>query len=174
MNERAQIFYTSQIYQMYAKFDVKCCGKYRLANTLQDGVQIQTPETMDWFIRCCGDALHPATTSFDIMESKWDTLAASLDVETYQKLFTDCLGEDMNAAQLQERLDRYRALTPKDYLTWYSENAYIDKFSRQALSTCGRRFKAACPKMAPYPSPSCCSTSKSIAAVSRQSRRLSF
>lgn len=118
----------SQIYQMYAKFDVKCCGKYRLANTLQDGVQIQTPETMDWFIRCSGDALHPATTSFDIMESKWDTLAASLDVETYQKLFTDCLGEDMNAAQIQERLDRYRALTQKDYLTWYGENAYIDKF----------------------------------------------
>lgn len=118
----------SQIYQMYAKFDVKCCGKYRLAGTLREGVQIQTPETMAWFIRCCGDALHPATTSFDIMESKWDTLAVSLDVETYQKLFTDCLGEDMNAAQIQERLDRYRALTQKDYLAWYGENAYIDKF----------------------------------------------
>ena len=118
----------TQIYQIYAKFDVKCCGKYRLADTLRDGVQIQTPETMAWFIRCCGDALHPATTSFDIMESKWDVLAVSLDVETYQKLFTDCLSEDMNATQIQERQDRYRALTQKDYLTWYSENAYIDKF----------------------------------------------
>lgn len=34
----------------------------------------------------------------------------------------------MNATQIQERLDRYRALTKKDYLTWYSEDAYIDKF----------------------------------------------
>lgn len=118
----------TQIYQMYSTFDVKCCGEHRLANTLRGGLRIQTPETMAWFIRCCGDALHPATTSFDIMESKWDTLAVSLDVETYQKLFTDCLGEDMNAAQIQERLDRYRALTQKDYLTWYSEDAYIDKF----------------------------------------------
>ena len=118
----------SQIYQMYAKFDVKCCGKYRLADTLRDGVQIQTPETMAWFIRCTGDVLHPATMSFDILESKWDALAVNLDAETYQKLFTDCLSEDMNAAQIQERLDRYRALTQKDYLTWYSEDAYIDKF----------------------------------------------
>lgn len=118
----------SQIYQMYAKFDVKCCGKYRLADTLRDGVQIQTPETMAWFIRCTGEVLHPATMSFDILESKWDALAVNLDAETYQKLFTDCLSEDMNAAQIQERLDRYRALTQKDYLTWYSENAYVDKF----------------------------------------------
>lgn len=119
----------TQIYQMYYTFDVKCYGEHRLIDTLREGVQIQTPETMAWFIRCCGDALHPATTSFDIMESKWDTLAVSLDAEAYQKLFTDCLGEDMNAAQLQERLDRYRALTQKDYLTWYRENAHIDKFS---------------------------------------------
>lgn len=118
----------SQIYQMYAKFDVKCCGEYRLADTLRDGVQIQTPETMAWFIRCTGEALHPATIGFDIMESKWDVLVENLDAETYRNLFASCLGEDMNAAQLQERLDRYRALTQKDYLTWYSENAYIDKF----------------------------------------------
>lgn len=118
----------TQIYQMYSTFDVKCCGEHRLANTLRGGLRIQTPETMAWFIRCCGDSLHPATTSFDIMESKWDTLAVNMDAEAYQKLFTDCLGEDMNTAQLQERLDRYHALTQMDYLTWYSENVYIDKF----------------------------------------------
>lgn len=118
----------TQIYQMYSTFDVKCCGEHRLANTLRGGLRIQTPETMAWFIRCTGDALHPATASFDIMESKWDALAVNMDAEAYQKLFTDCLGEDMNTAQLQERLDRYHALTQKDYLTWYSENVYIDKF----------------------------------------------
>lgn len=118
----------TQIYQIYAKFDVKCCGEHRLADTLREGVQIQTPETMAWFIHCTGEALHPATIGFDIMESKWDVLVENLDAETYRNLFASCLGEDMNAAQLQERLDRYRALTQKDYLTWYSENAYIDKF----------------------------------------------
>lgn len=118
----------TQIYQMYSTFDIKCCEVHRLADTLRGGLQIQTPETMAWFIRCTGDALHPATTSFDIMKSKWDALAVSLDAEAYQKLFADCLGEDMNAAQLQERLNRYCALTQKDYLTWYSEKAYISKF----------------------------------------------
>lgn len=118
----------TQIYQMYSTFDIKCCEAHRLADTLREGIQIQTPETMTWFIRCFGDALHPATLSFDIMKSKWDALAVSLDAEAYQKLFADCLGEDMNAAQLQERLNRYCALTQKDYLTWYSEKAYISKF----------------------------------------------
>ena len=118
----------SQIYQMYSTFDVKCYGEHRLADTLWEGAQIQTPETTAWFIHCCGDTLHPATAGFDVMESKWDALAVSLDAKVYQKLFASCLGEDMNVAQLQERLDRYRALTQKDYLTWYSEDAYIDKF----------------------------------------------
>ena len=40
----------TQIYQSYSKFDIKCHGKYRLSDTLRDGLRIQTPETMTCFI----------------------------------------------------------------------------------------------------------------------------
>lgn len=119
----------TQVYQMYSTFDVKCYGEQRLADTLRSGLQIQTPETMAWFVRCTGEHLHPATASFDIMEPKWDSLAVSLDAEAYRKLFADCLGEDMNPAQIQERLSRYQALTKGNYTDCYSMEYSGSKFS---------------------------------------------
>ena len=118
----------TQIYQSYSKFDIKCHGKYRLSDTLRDGLRIQTPETMTWFITCTGEALHPVTLSFDVMESKWDTLATGLDAEPYRKLFVSCLDEDMDAAQIRKRLDRYRALTQKDFLECYSQDTFAGGF----------------------------------------------
>ncbi len=118
----------SQIYQMYAKFDIKCYEKYRLAETLTAGVRIQAPETMAWFIRCTGEPLHPATLSFDVMDPKWDSLAGSLDLKHYMKLFESCLTEDMDAAQIRERLDRYQVLTQKNFLERYSEDAFAGRF----------------------------------------------
>lgn len=119
----------TEIYQAYSRFSVKCHGKYRLSDTLQGGLRIQTPETMAWFITCTGEPLHPATLSFDVMESKWDTLAASLDTVPYRKLFASCLGEDMDAAQIQKRLDRYQALTKGNYTDCYSAGYSDNKFS---------------------------------------------
>ena len=118
----------TQIYGTYAKFDIKCHGEYRLADTLKGGLLIQTPETMSWFIGCSGEALHPATGSFDIMNPKWDPLAGSLAPEPYRQLFEDCLTEDLNAGQIRERLDRYRALTQRDYLDCYSTDGSGRKF----------------------------------------------
>lgn len=118
----------TQIYQMYAKFDIKCYEEHRLADTLKGGLRIQTPETMAWFIRCTDEPLHPATASFDVMESKWDTLAGSLDTKHYLKLFESCLTEDMDAAQIRERLDRYQVLTQKDFLERYSEDTFAGRF----------------------------------------------
>ena len=118
----------TQIYQMYAKFDIKCYEKHRLAETLTVGVHIQTPETMAWFIRCTDEPLHPATASFDVMDPKWDPLVGSLDTKHYLKLFESCLTEDMDAAQIRERLDRYQALTQKDFLERYREDAFAGRF----------------------------------------------
>lgn len=118
----------SQIYQMYAKFDIKCYEKHRLAETLTAGVRIQTPETMAWFIRCTDEPLHPATAGFDIMDPKWDPLAGSLDTKHHVKLFESCLTEDMDAAQIRERLNRYQALTQKNFLVRYSEDAFAGRF----------------------------------------------
>ena len=113
---------------MYAKFDIKCYEKHRLAETLTVGVHIQTPETMAWFIRCTDEPLHPATASFDVMDPKWDPLVGSLDTKHYLKLFESCLTEDMDAAQIRERLDRYQALTQKDFLERYREDAFAGRF----------------------------------------------
>lgn len=118
----------SQVYQMYARFEVKLYGKHRLADTLEDGLRIQTPETMAWFIRCSGEPLHPSTMDFDIMDPKWAPLAGSLDKSAYQSLFECSLTEEMDAAQIRERLDRYHALTGKNYMDWYSESAYAGSF----------------------------------------------
>lgn len=118
----------TQLYQMYSTFDIKCCGEYQLADTLRDNLCIQVPETMAWFIRCCGDTLHPATRGYDIMESKWDSLANNLSKEQYQRLFEGCLTKEMDAAQIQKRLDRYHTLTEKNYTDRYSESTSNGKF----------------------------------------------
>lgn len=118
----------TEIYQMYSKFSIKCYGVYRLSDTLRDGLHIQKTETMAWFITCTGEVLHPATAGFDIMEHKWDALVGSLTPELYQRLFGSSLTEDMDAAQIRERLDRYQALAQQDYLGNYSKNGYADLF----------------------------------------------
>lgn len=118
----------TQVYQMYSTFDVKCYGEHRLVETLKGGLRIQVPETMAWFIRCSGEALHPATINFDIMDSKWDSLAGSLGDEHYQRLFEGCLTEEMDTAQVQKRLDRYHALTGKNYTDRYSESSVTGSF----------------------------------------------
>lgn len=119
----------SQIYQKYASFEIKCYGEHRLSDTLKGGLHIQTPETMAWFVRCSGEALHPATMGFDVMDSKWDVLAGNLEPDHYRRLFEGCLTEDMNAVQIQERLDRYRTLTQKDYLDCYNTETPGIRFS---------------------------------------------
>lgn len=117
----------SEIYQMYSTFDIKCYGEHRLADTLKGGLRIQAPETMAWFA-CHGNALHPAALSFDVIDPKWDALATGLPPQIYQQLFEGCLAGDMDAAQIQARLDRYRALTSKDYLDCYSAGNSGSKF----------------------------------------------
>ena len=118
----------SELYHLHDHFEVKCYGERRLIDTLYDGLMIQTPETMAWFLKCCNDPAHPAVKSFDIMKPKWDSLVNSLDSQAYEELFEHSLSEAMDTAQIQERLERYQILTGKDYLDRYSENSYVCGF----------------------------------------------
>lgn len=63
----------TQLYPKYANFEVKYLETRRLADTLKTGTHIQNAETMAWFIKT-ESVYHPATDSFDVLESKWDAL----------------------------------------------------------------------------------------------------
>lgn len=109
----------TKFYSAYSRFDIKYCGVNSLGAVLQDGTLIQTPETMVWFIGR-ESVYHPAVGCFDIMDQKWDVLAAKLEPDTYQALFEQSLSESMDTGELQCRIDRYNELTGENYLDCYN------------------------------------------------------
>lgn len=109
----------TRLYSVYSRFEIKCCGVNRLSDVLKGGDRIREPETMAWFIER-ESAYHPAVDSFDIMETKWDILAAKLEPDVYRTLFEQSLYETMSTAELQLRIDRYNELTQGNYLDCYS------------------------------------------------------
>lgn len=108
----------TQIYHMYERFTIKCYGHERMNDALKDGSQVQNVMTLFWFSELA-DICHPVFNSFDIMESKWDRLAAILKPEKYSELFGNCLSSKMSKEEVQHRLDRYRELTGRDYTDIY-------------------------------------------------------
>lgn len=109
----------TRLYSAYSRFEIKCCGVNRLSDVLKGGDRIREPETMAWFIGC-ESVYHPAVGGFNIMETKWDTLAAKLEPSVYQTLFEQSLYESMGTVELQCRIDRYNELTQGNYLDCYS------------------------------------------------------
>ncbi len=107
------------IFLVYSKFDIKCYEVRTLSDAL-NGACIKNPETMAWFIRRTSP-LHPAASGFDITDPKWDSLAASLEPDSYKQLFEASLTENMDAGELQQRIGRYDELTGKSYLDFYWE-----------------------------------------------------
>lgn len=121
--------YLSKIYPQHETFAIKCYGERKLVDVLLDGLRIQTPETMAWFIHCTGKVLRPATGNFDILDHKWDSLAESLEPKFYLRLFENCLASHMNATQIKERMARYQDLTHRDYLDSYSKEGSGGQFA---------------------------------------------
>lgn len=113
----------SQVYRMYESFDIKCYGQQHLADTLREDVRIQNTETFIWFSDKT-DIEHPVFTGFDIMSRDWDALAVSMEPKKYDLLFEACLKRDMSTDEIQSWLDRYQALTERNYVDiyWSSPN----------------------------------------------------
>lgn len=84
------------LYSMHSSFEIKCYGVHNLRDALKGCGRIQNPYTMAWFIGR-ESIHHPAVGSFDIMDAKWDPLAACLDSKTYRDLFEFSLYESMDA-----------------------------------------------------------------------------
>lgn len=108
----------TQVYRLYERFSIKCYGFEGLRQALEDGTRIQNAGTFLWFSSLVS-IYSPVFGSFDIMDGKWDPLAAGLEPDKYIPLFEECLVDGMTQAEIQLRLDRYRELTGKDYAGIY-------------------------------------------------------
>ena len=118
----------TQVYKQYDWFKIKCHGHERMEDALKDGVQIRNAATLLWFSGLTG-ICHPAFSGFDIMDSKWDRLAAVMEPKTYRSLFEGCLNSDMTKDEIRSRLDRYKELTGKDYADIYWDSANGCRFN---------------------------------------------
>ena len=108
----------AMVYRLYEHFKIRCCGEERLIETLKDDTRIRNAETFLWFSKQA-IIYHPVFSGFDVMDRKWDGLAASLEPEKYVPLFEACLRDGMTQEEIQGRLGRYRELTGKDYADIY-------------------------------------------------------
>lgn len=108
----------SNLYQKYAKFRTRCYGCEKLAEVLKTAPHISNTETFLWFAKLAG-IHHPALNGFDILDTKWDTLASTMDANTYQTLFELGISDDLSTEDIQRRIDRYNALTKTSYLDVY-------------------------------------------------------
>ena len=108
----------TQVYRLYERFSIKCYGFEGLRQALEDGTRIQNASTFLWFSSLVS-IYSPVFGSFDIMDAKWDSLAAALEPDKYIPLFEECLDGGMTQAEIQLRLDRYRELTGRGYAGIY-------------------------------------------------------
>ncbi len=108
----------SEVYKKYRRFRIRCYGCETLAEALNTAPHISNPETLLWFSKLTG-IFHPALNGFDILDAKWDVLASSMELETYQKLFELGLSDSLGTEAIQRRIDRYDTLTGTNYLCAY-------------------------------------------------------
>lgn len=115
------------VYHLYKNFSIKCYGCEGLLQALEADTRVQNADTFSWFSTLVG-IYSPVFSSFDIMDGKWDSLANALEPDKYVPLFEGCLDEGMTREDIQRRLDRYRALTGKDYAGLYWSGSRGNRF----------------------------------------------
>lgn len=119
----------SDLLSQFEEFPIRCYGHATLLEALSEKVLIQNADTFAWFSKYA-KLEHSAFAAFDILDKKWDTLAASLPEKKYLELFESRLTQDLDRAAIQERIARFDALTGKSYLGLYQDDqAYRRKFS---------------------------------------------
>ncbi|MEY8312879.1 hypothetical protein AALA61_13010 [Oscillospiraceae bacterium 42-9] len=103
-----------RLFYKYSRFRIKCYGCGTLPDALKEDVQIQEPAAFAWFAGLAG-VEHPALAGFDILDPKWDSLAAAMKPEKYRALFGLSLTEAMPAEDLKARAARYDQLTGNSF-----------------------------------------------------------
>ncbi len=115
------------LFRKYSRFRIKCYGCESLLDALKDGVQIQEPAIFAWFAKLAGID-HPALDSFDILDSKWDSLADAMGPKKYTALFQRSLHSDISPEDLNARVARYDQLTGGDYKASCAGDPYSSCF----------------------------------------------
>lgn len=115
------------LFRKYRRFHIKCYGCESLSDALKEDVRIQEPVTFAWFSKLAGID-HPALDGFDILDSKWDSLASLLGPEKYKELFEGSLRGDITPEDLKARVARYDRLTGGDYKAACADEKYNAAF----------------------------------------------
>lgn len=118
----------SEVYEKYSRLRPKCYGHDTMPEALEEAPQISNVETLLWFSER-NSICHPAFNGFDILDTKWDSLASCLTPEKYRDLFDNSLTENMEAADIQSRIARYNALSGRDYFSYYYSASDHSRFA---------------------------------------------
>ena len=108
----------SILYRRYEKFSIKCNGVKELIDAIHHDVRIQNCDTFRWLTRHV-PVHHELFHVFDILDTKWDSLVGTLENDMYRELFDEHLNKEMDAADIQKRIQRYNQLTGRNYRDWY-------------------------------------------------------
>lgn len=95
----------TQVHHLYKNFPIKCYGCEGLPQALETDTRVQNADTFLWFSTLVS-IYSPLFSGFDIMDSKWDSLADALEPDKYVPLFEECLNSGMTQAEIQLRCQR--------------------------------------------------------------------
>lgn len=103
------------IHSRYNRLEIKYEGNHDIWSAVQPLLTIQTPEILMWMVV---NLKREYDYRFDVLDHKWDVLAANLAPEIYHPLFRRQLIANESASQenIQAMLDRYASLTGKSYM----------------------------------------------------------
>ncbi len=101
-----------QFAQMYIgeqNFTVKCYDTRRLIDALGKETKIGHADTFAW-LAGLERPNHPIFDCFDVLDTRWDSLAHSLSAEAYEQRFSRSLDKGMDAEKIKANIPRYDKL----------------------------------------------------------------
>ena len=105
--------YVKWLLTRYFRFDIRLEKKEGLWEYISDRLDITCPETILWMIT---ELKKDYAYRFDVLDARWDILAGNLPADRYHELFRRQLTHGNKPAEtVRAMLEKYRALTGKDY-----------------------------------------------------------
>lgn len=112
----------SILYERYQSLPIKCYEAHTLQETLRDE-RLRNAETALWLSQHL-NVFHEVFLSFDILDPRWDVLAAKMEKGTYYGLFEASLSDHMEPSDIRARIERCDALLGESYLATYGHDNY--------------------------------------------------
>jgi hypothetical protein len=115
--------YVLWLTEHYRRFEIKYEGNPGLWEAVAPQLHIGCPTVMAWMVR--SDLKYDYR--FDVLDEKWDALAADLPPEKYHELFHHQLIQESEKETLLRMLERYKRLTGSDYASAFESYNYYEK-----------------------------------------------